>query len=322
MAVRLEAHYLQGGDPGRLPQRGLSRPGRFAGDPRLRARQRVLLRQAPGRARRGGARAADRPGEEARRIYDPRKHPDRALRAPQSGAAGTGRGAPDRSPRPAKRAAASPLGLRPPGGSYVPAYLDLVRRHLQARLRRGRSRRRGPVRLHEPRSARAGSRRARPDAEPAAPRRTSRRTASISKGAVIVAEPNSGDVVAVVGGRDVDTDGFNRALDARRPIGSLVKPAVYLTAIETGRYNAATLIEDAPIELKLARRQHLGAAELRAQDLRPGAAGARARRVDESGDGAARARPGPAEGGRARCSSSGSRPRRRSIRRCCSAPWK
>jgi penicillin-binding protein 1B len=71
------------------------------------------------------------------------------------------------------------------------------------------------------------------------------------EGAVIVAEPNSGDVVAVVGGRDVGTDGFNRALDARRPIGSLVKPAVYLAALETGRYNAATVIEDAPIELKL-----------------------------------------------------------------------
>jgi penicillin-binding protein 1B len=73
------------------------------------------------------------------------------------------------------------------------------------------------------------------------------------EGAVIVAEPNSGDVVAVVGDRDVGSaNGFNRALDARRPIGSLVKPAVYLTALETGRYNAATLIEDAPIELKLA----------------------------------------------------------------------
>jgi penicillin-binding protein 1B len=72
------------------------------------------------------------------------------------------------------------------------------------------------------------------------------------QGAVIVAEPNSGDVVAVVGGRETDTAGtFNRALDARRPIGSLVKPAVYLTALESGRYTAASLIEDAPIEMKL-----------------------------------------------------------------------
>jgi penicillin-binding protein 1B len=72
------------------------------------------------------------------------------------------------------------------------------------------------------------------------------------EGAVIVVEPNSGDVIAVVGGREVDASGFNRALDARRPIGSLVKPAVYLTALESGRYTAASLIEDAPIELKLA----------------------------------------------------------------------
>jgi penicillin-binding protein 1B len=46
--------------------------------------------------------------------------------------------------------------------------------------------------------------------------------------------------------------GANSAsLDASRSIGSLVKPAVYLTALETGRYNAATVIEDAPFELKL-----------------------------------------------------------------------
>src|SRR6202020_681667 len=72
------------------------------------------------------------------------------------------------------------------------------------------------------------------------------------EGAVIVVEPNSGDVVAMVGGREVDTSGFNRALDARRPIGSLGKPARDRTALETGRYTAATLVEDAPIELKLA----------------------------------------------------------------------
>jgi penicillin-binding protein 1B len=72
------------------------------------------------------------------------------------------------------------------------------------------------------------------------------------EGAVIVAEPNSGDVVAAVGGRDVGVSGgFDRALDARRPIGSLVKPAIYLTALETGHYTPATIIQDAPIQLQL-----------------------------------------------------------------------
>ena len=151
----------------------------------------------------------------------------------------------------AKRAAANSLGLRPPGGSYVPAYLDLVRRHLKRDYA-------------EADLAAAGlavytslDPRAQAAAEHALTVNLKRLDAASHvrgahlEGAVIVAEPNSGDVVAVVGGRDVGTDGFNRALDARRPIGSLVKPAVYLAALETGRYNAATLIEDAPIELKL-----------------------------------------------------------------------
>ena len=42
----------------------------------------------------------------------------------------------------------------------------------------------------------------------------------------------------VVGGGRTDFDGFNRALDARRQIGSLIKPALYLAALESGRYNA------------------------------------------------------------------------------------
>jgi len=62
--------------------------------------------------------------------YDPRKHPDRArtrrnLVLQQLADANLIDSAT------AKRAAANPLGLRPPGGSYVPAYLDLVRRHLK-----------------------------------------------------------------------------------------------------------------------------------------------------------------------------------------------
>ncbi len=76
------------------------------------------------------------------------------------------------------------------------------------------------------------------------------------EGAVVVTSPQSGDVVAIVGGRNVDFDGFNRALDANRSIGSLIKPFIYLTALETGRYNAATVIQDQPVSIKLANGRY------------------------------------------------------------------
>ena len=152
----------------------------------------------------------------------------------------------------AKRAAASPLGLRPPGGSYVPAYLDLVRRHLKRDYAEADLAAAG-LSVYTSLDLRAQASAERSLAQNL--QRLDRKAPAHGEhleGAEIVVEPNSGDVVAVVGGREVDTSGFDRALDARRPIGSLVKPAVYLTALETGRYTAATLVEDAPIELKLA----------------------------------------------------------------------
>ncbi|MEA3174667.1 MAG: penicillin-binding protein [Gammaproteobacteria bacterium] len=182
--------------------------------------------------------------------YDPRKHGDRAL-ARRNLVLQQLAEAHLIDAALAKTATASPLGLRAPGGSYVPAFLDLVRRHLKRDYAEADLAAAGLAVYTslDPRAQTAAEQSlktnlARLDA-------ASRSRGSHLDGAVIVAEPNSGDVVAVVGGRDFGTDGFNRALDARRPIGSLVKPAVYLTAIESGRYNAATLIEDAPLELKL-----------------------------------------------------------------------
>lgn len=66
--------------------------------------------------------------------------------------------------------------------------------------------------------------------------------------AVIVTTPHDAEVKAIVGGQQ---PGFNRALDARRPVGSLIKPAVYLTALESDRYSLVSSIEDAPIEVEL-----------------------------------------------------------------------
>ncbi|MBI2384135.1 MAG: penicillin-binding protein 1B [Gammaproteobacteria bacterium] len=68
----------------------------------------------------------------------------------------------------------------------------------------------------------------------------------------IVASIEGGEVQALVGGRDARYAGFNRALDARRPIGSLAKPFVYLTALmQPERYNLHTMLQDEPIELEL-----------------------------------------------------------------------
>ncbi len=68
--------------------------------------------------------------------------------------------------------------------------------------------------------------------------------------AVIVSRLGSAEVSAMVGGAEPRYWGFNRALEMRRPVGSLLKPAIYLTALsQPQRYTLATLIEDEVINL-------------------------------------------------------------------------
>jgi penicillin-binding protein 1B len=64
--------------------------------------------------------------------------------------------------------------------------------------------------------------------------------------AAVVSRPDSGEIEAVAGGRIPGDKGFNRALAARRPIGSLIKPAVYLAALENG-YTLGSLLDDVAI---------------------------------------------------------------------------
>jgi penicillin-binding protein 1B len=68
------------------------------------------------------------------------------------------------------------------------------------------------------------------------------------QGAVLVSNPQNGEILAVVGGDGLFT-GYNRALDARRQVGSLFKPAVYLTALASGRYNLNSLLDDGPVNI-------------------------------------------------------------------------
>jgi penicillin-binding protein 1B len=148
-----------------------------------------------------------------------------------------------------------PLGVldeAPKGRSRYPAFLDLVRRQLQRDYRdqdlrgaglqifttldpllqrRAESALSARVRQLELDSARLGP--------------------GTLQGAVVLTRTSTSEVLAVVGGRKPREAGFNRALDAVRPIGSLVKPAVYLAALEQpGRYSLVTLIDDAPVRLE------------------------------------------------------------------------
>jgi penicillin-binding protein 1B len=183
--------------------------------------------------------------------YDPRRHPDRArvrrdlvlkLMAERNII----------KPADAQAAAKKPLGVTvKASGTYYPAYLDFVRRTLRRDYRNEDLTQEG-LRVYTSLEPRAQD-----QAEHALERELERLDHTHKypdaklEGAVVVTSSQSGDVIAIVGSRNVGYDGFNRALDARRPFGSLVKPFIYLTALETGRYNAATVVQDAPVSIKL-----------------------------------------------------------------------
>ncbi len=66
--------------------------------------------------------------------------------------------------------------------------------------------------------------------------------------AAVVTRRDSGEIAALTSGREVVSSGFNRALDAVRPIGSLIKPVVYLTALSNPKkYTITTTVSDSEI---------------------------------------------------------------------------
>jgi penicillin-binding protein 1A len=69
--------------------------------------------------------------------------------------------------------------------------------------------------------------------------------------ALIAMDPATGDVRAIVGGRDFNESPFNRAVAARRQPGSAFKPFVFASALESG-YSPATIITrlDDPVDTK------------------------------------------------------------------------
>lgn len=68
--------------------------------------------------------------------------------------------------------------------------------------------------------------------------------------AMIVSSWRTGEVSAVVGSSNPKFDGYNRVLDSRRQVGSLIKPFVYLTAFHQG-YHLGSIVNDSPVKVKL-----------------------------------------------------------------------
>ncbi len=68
------------------------------------------------------------------------------------------------------------------------------------------------------------------------------------QGSLVAMDPVTGDVRALVGGRDFNASSFNRATQARRQAGSAFKPILYAAALERG-YSPGTMLRDldAPI---------------------------------------------------------------------------
>ncbi|AMN48455.1 penicillin-binding protein 1B [Steroidobacter denitrificans] len=186
--------------------------------------------------------------------YDPRRHPQRARERRDLVLELMARhGVIDNTE--AQQAAKQPLGILGAdnrAGGYYPAFLDLVRRTLRRDYREEDLTEAG-LKIFSTLDPRIQNEAEKSLAQELDRLDRTRRQPAAHKleGVVIVTAPQNGEVIAMVGGRQAGFDGFNRALDAHRSIGSLVKPVIYLAAIETGLYNAATLVEDGPVEVKL-----------------------------------------------------------------------
>jgi penicillin-binding protein 1B len=155
-------------------------------------------------------------------------------------------------------AKAKPLTLRgqnETGSGYYPAFIDLVRRTLRRDYREADLTEAGLKIFStlDP-GVQSQAEQALVDELNRLDQKARRKKAQLD-GAVVVTTPHNGEVLAVVGGRRVSFDGYNRALDAKRSIGSLVKPVVYLAAMQSQKYNAASILDDSPFEVKLENGQ-------------------------------------------------------------------
>ncbi|MEN8131549.1 MAG: penicillin-binding protein 1B [Pseudomonadota bacterium] len=188
--------------------------------------------------------------------YDPRRHPQRA-RARRDLVLDLLAEHGHMSLAEADRGKSVPLGVSakaPSGVSPFPAFVQLVREQLKRDYREEDLRAEGLVIFTTLDPL------VQLDAERAITRRLARldkRRGAVRQkvqGAIVVTSVENGEILALVGGRDPRYAGYNRAMNARRPVGSLMKPVVYLTALSQPRqYTLTTRVDDAPLSLRLSK---------------------------------------------------------------------
>ncbi len=178
--------------------------------------------------------------------YNPRRNPERATER-RNVVLGVWRDAGVISQEDYNHAVRQPLDVSEvPGQASYPAFMDLVRRQLSEGYRKEDLLAEGLTIFTTLNPLAQNSLEQRiPDKLAEVERQHGIENGSLET-AVVVTRPSTGDVLALMGGRQPELAGFNRALDSRRPVGSLMKPAVYLAALEAG-YTLATPISDAEV---------------------------------------------------------------------------
>ncbi len=152
----------------------------------------------------------------------------------------------------AKRAKAAPLGVSAKPGvasNRNPAFMDLVRRQLARDYPADALRGAGLSVLTT----------LSPSAQLLAEKAVSGTLVQVQRkdgpelqAGMVVTDAHTGEILAMVGNRATDQPGFNRALEAQRPVGSLLKPMVYLLALaQPDRWSLATPVDDAPLNITL-----------------------------------------------------------------------
>ncbi len=186
--------------------------------------------------------------------YDPRRHPQRATER-RNLALGVMHETGLIDDAEYKRASAAPLGVTSSPGmaaaNRFPGYVDLVRRQLARDYPESELQGAGLTVL----SGMSPSAQAYAEGAVTQTMKAldNKKRAPLEVG-VVVTDVHDGDVLAVVGSRNVSRPGFNRAVEAERPVGSLLKPFVYLLALaQPDRYSLASFVDDSPVTVQLGR---------------------------------------------------------------------